>query len=265
MHVRLDARRSPSTSSRPAIATSRTGCRRAWSRSACSSASSAPGEEARLLDEIAADIAKGADMPAASATSISRPTRPASCTAGTRHQRAARDGPGARRRAASLRGGRCARGTRLVPDPSAIPGSARSAGRGRIPTRAISSRRASPGAFALRIRLLGFAEPHLASSLTLDVDGRETPFAFETAARRNDGARRRDRSTGPCRRRHRRGLPPAPVRRLWSDPRHKRAGLALAGVEVVPLLDAAAAHHAYGMRSRAACESQGRSSASGCS
>ena len=90
------------------------------------------------------------------------------------------------------------------------------------------------GRFALRIRLIAFAEPHLASSLTLDIDGRQTPFAFEPAA---DGTMVLAVAPldGPAHNGIVVGFHLPRCGRLWRDPKHKRAGLALAGIEVVPL------------------------------
>ena len=117
---------------------------------------------------------------------------------------------------------------------SAIRGSARSAGRGPIPNPRFLLPVRVDGRFALRIRLIAFAEPHLSSSLTLDVDGRDAPFAFDPAA---DGTMVLAVAPldGPADDGIVVGFHLPRCGRLWRDPRHKRAGLALADIEVVPL------------------------------
>ena len=191
-----------------------------------------PEEEARVLDEVHADIAKGADCPrfrypdfdalapgeiyfrnlatkglrAAAAAPVSVPTR-----------FVVDDSPAgldwyARERDPALGPFRWS-----GPNPNA---------------RYLLNVRVA-GRFALRIRVLAFAEPRLAASLTLDVNGREAPYAVEPAA---DGTT---------------ALVVAPLDvpsdngivvgfhlprcgTLWRDPRHRRAGLALVDIEVLP-------------------------------
>jgi len=193
----------------------------------------APGDEARLLDEIAADIANGADCQTVGyldfesyapgelyrrnlATKGLRASVPALVHAPRRF--GVDDAP------AGLDWYPPERDPRLGPfrwsGPNPNP-------RYLVPA-------CVAGRFALRIRLLGFAEPLLASSLTVEVDGREAPFAFETAP---------DGSTvlavapldGPADDGIVVGFHLPRCGRLWSDPRHRRAGLALADIEVVPL------------------------------
>ena len=193
----------------------------------------APGGEARVLDEIEADIAKGAECSRVGYLDL-EPYAPGELyrrNLATKGLRApitvlvdaprrfdVDDAP------AGLDWHPIERDPRLGPF--------RWSGPNPNPRYLVPARVAGP--FALRIRLLAFAEPQLMSSLTLDVDGRETPFAFETAA---------DGTTvlvvapleGPAGDGIVVGFHLPRCGRLWSDPRHKRAGLALADIEVVPL------------------------------
>jgi hypothetical protein len=90
------------------------------------------------------------------------------------------------------------------------------------------------GSIQLRIRVLAFADVDLAESLKLDVDGNDVAFAYD----RNVGGEHIlaiDPIPGPIGN----GLVlrfrlPHCVR-LRSDPRQRRAGLALSGIEVTPL------------------------------
>jgi len=192
-----------------------------------------PGEEARLLDEIETDIANGADCPPLGyldfetyapgelyrrnlATKGLRAPAPVLVDAPRRF--GVDDAP------AGLDWHPIERDPRLGPF--------RWSGPNPNPRYLVPARVAGP--FALRIRLLAFAEPHLKSSLTLDVDGRVTPFAFETAA---DGTTVLAVAPleGPAGDGIVVGFHLPRCGRLWSDPRHKRAGLALADIEVVPL------------------------------
>ena len=92
----------------------------------------------------------------------------------------------------------------------------------------------SKGAVRLRVHVLAFARDELAQALAIDVDGREAAFARE---RKPDGTHvfTIDGVAGPVTEgivlRFR--LPCC--RRLRGDPARRRAGLALAGVEVVPV------------------------------
>jgi glycosyltransferase involved in cell wall biosynthesis len=90
------------------------------------------------------------------------------------------------------------------------------------------------GPYVLRVRILAFAEPPLAKSLTLEVDGREAAFVAEAAG---DGTT--VLAVGPIEGRGDDGIVVGfhlpRCGRLWRDPQQKRAGLALAGIEVVPL------------------------------
>ncbi|HEY8241885.1 MAG TPA: glycosyltransferase [Casimicrobiaceae bacterium] len=193
----------------------------------------APGEEARLLDEIEADIAKGAECPPVRYLDFETyaPGELYRRNLATKGLRAPAptlvDAPrrfGVDNAPAGLDWHPLEHDPRLGPfrwsGPNPNP-------RYLLPVRVA-------GRFALRIRLLAFAEPHLASSLTLDVDGRDAPFAVEPAA---DGTTVLAVAPldGPADDGIVVGFHLPRCGRLWRDPRHKRAGLALADIEVVPL------------------------------
>jgi hypothetical protein len=191
------------------------------------------GRRGALLDEIAADIANGADCSSVGYLDFE------AYAPGELYRRNLAT-KGLRASVPALVTRRVAFGVDDAPagldwyPPEHDPGSApfRWSGPNPNPRYLIPARVA--GRFALRIRILAFAEPHLASSLTLDVDGREAPFAFETAA---DGTTVLAIAPldGPADDGIVVGFHLPRCGRLWSDPRHKRAGLALADIEVVPL------------------------------
>jgi glycosyltransferase involved in cell wall biosynthesis len=192
-----------------------------------------PDGEARLLEEIRADIANGADCPPCGyrdfnafapgelyrrnlATKGLRATPPALVDAPRRF--GVDDAPA---------------GLDWYP-PERDPGLGpfRWSGPNPNPRYLVPARVA--GRYSLRIRLLAFAEPRLASSLKLDVDGREAPFALEAAA---DGTIVLAVAPldGPADDGIVVGFHLPRCATLWRDPRHKRAGVALVDIEVVPL------------------------------
>jgi hypothetical protein len=222
----------------------------------------APGDEARLLDEIAADIANGADCQ----------------TVGYLDFESYAPGELYRRNLATK--GLRASVPALVHAPRRFGVDDAPAGLDWYPPErdrrlgpfrwsGAESQPALPGPGARR-RALRAAHPaarfrRAASRVVADGGGRRSRGAVRLRDRpgRIDRACRRA-ARRARRRRHRRGLPPAQVRSPLerSATQARRAGARRhRGRAAGP----AAAHHAYGMRSRAACESQGRSSASGCS
>ena len=235
----------------------RTGSRRAGSGRALERLNA--GRRGAAPDEIAADIAT-APSAHRSATSISRPTLPAAvptdlATKGLRAsvpalvhapcRFAVDDAP------AGLDWYPLERDPRLGPFRWSGPNSTR---------HLIPARVAGRFSCASGCRVRRAASRVVAITLEVDGRGRRSPSRRLRTERRCSPSRR---STAR-RRRHRRELPPAPVRSAL-ERSATQARRARARRHRGRAAGSAAAHHAYGMRSRAACESQGRSSASGCS
>ena len=194
---------------------------------------SAPGGEARVLQEIQDDIAAGADCPPIRHANFDR------FGAGVVYHRNRRvkglerpnlldvDKPlqlAAERFPAALDW------YELEEDPAHGP--FRWSGPNPNPRYLLNVRLAS--AFALRIRILAFADDDLVETMKLDVDEREVPFA-----RARDDTGMYVLNIGPLSGPVENGLVlrfrlPR-CARLRDDPRRRRAGLALSSIEVLPV------------------------------
>ena len=194
---------------------------------------SAPGGEARVLQEIQGDIAAGADCPPIHHANFDR------FGAGVVYHRNRRvkglerpnlldvDKPlqlAAERFPAALDW------YELEEDPAHGP--FRWSGPNPNPRYLLNVRLAS--AFALRIRILAFADDDLVETMKLDVDEREVPFA-----RARDDTGMYVLNIGPLSGPVENGLVlrfrlPR-CARLRDDPRRRRAGLALSSIEVLPV------------------------------
>jgi hypothetical protein len=193
----------------------------------------APGGEARVLDDIQSDIAKGADCPPVRYVDFKRYAPGELYRNNLRTKGIERSSPALVDEPRRFVVDNAPAGLdwhELEKDP--VRGPFRWSGPNPHP-RYLLDVRVERG-FALRIRLLGFAEPHLAASLTLDINGRDAPFVIERHA---DGSFTLDVAPvdGPVDDGIVVGFHLPRCGRLWNDLRQKRAGIALSGIEVLPL------------------------------
>jgi glycosyltransferase involved in cell wall biosynthesis len=197
---------------------------------------SAPGGEARVLEEIRKDIADGADNPPIRYVSFDDFAAGDLYRSNRRAKGLEKTPPIPVDKPRRLAVERFAAGLDWYePEEHPLHGSFRWSGPNPNPLYLLNVR--LTGGFLLRIHVLAFADNDVAPLLKLDVNDREMPFVRErdragtyvlTVARVagpvDDGVILRFR------------LPYCV--RLPNDPNHRRAGLALAGIDVVPLPEA---------------------------